>query len=217
EPVEIKIDTSKGLMQELIDKVTDPSYERIFDTLMAITTIMPDSVKSKMTLPAFADKIKVRLTSPAQSANLMIGVVANFDSPEQLKEMMLFMETLNEKPDLISDTGPVGFQPKSFLLFTADMKAGEIKVAPIDYGDMASQFGMSGDSTASGENLGMLEMMFGNSKIKSVIHVPGEVLSCSNPEAILTKDNRVLLEYNFMDVIHKGSIDGFTIHFQPAK
>ncbi|MEP6646582.1 MAG: hypothetical protein ABJC12_05800 [Saprospiraceae bacterium] len=217
EPVVTKADTSKDPMQKLMAKITDPNYDRNFDTLMAITSIMPDSVKSKITQPALANKIKVRFASPAKSANLTIGIVADFDNSQQLKEMMQLMQTLDENPDMLSGGGPLGFQPKSFMVFDADMKAGTLKVAPIDYGDMASQFGAKGDSTSSSENLGMLQMMFGNSKIKSVIHVPGEVLSCTNKDAILTKDNRVLLEYNFMDVIQKGSIDGFTIHFQPGK
>ena len=61
----------------------------------------------------------------------------------------------------------------------------------------------------------MIEMMFGNSKIKSVIHIPGEVLSCTNPNAILTKDNKVIVEYPMMDVIKKGKLDGYKVIFKP--
>lgn len=208
---------AKDPMKLLIEKVTDTAYDRDFDTLMPILSIMPDSVKAKQTNLDLAKKLSVRLVSPAKSANLTIGIVANFDSPHQLKEMMEYMESLNDKTEMMESAGPMGFQTKSFLMFEADMKAGLITVAPVDYGSISTQFGMSQDSTGSSENLGMLQMMFGNSKIKSVIHVPGEVLSCSDKNAILTKDDKVLLEYNFMDVINKGSIEGFTIHFQPHK
>ncbi|MBK9984631.1 MAG: hypothetical protein IPP15_20080 [Saprospiraceae bacterium] len=208
---------AKDPMKLLIEKVTDPAYDRDVDTLMSILSIMPDSVKSKQTNLDLANKLSLRLVSPAKSANLKIGIVANFDNSKQLKEIMEYMESLNDKPEMMASAGPMGFQTKSFLLFDADMKSGQINVSPIDYGSVSAQFGMSQDSTSSSENIGMLQMMFGNSKIKSVIQVPGEVLSCSNPDAILTKDNKVLLEYNFMDVINKGSIEGFTIHFQPRK
>ncbi|MGB3079936.1 MAG: hypothetical protein WBB31_12705 [Saprospiraceae bacterium] len=208
---------AKDPMKLLIEKVTDPAYDRDVDTLMSILSIMPDSVKSKQTNLDLANKLSLRLVSPAKSANLKIGIVANFDNSKQLKEIMEYMESLNDKPEMMASAGPMGFQTKSFLLFDADMKSGQINLSPIDYGSVSAQFGMSQDSTSSSENIGMLQMMFGNSKIKSVIQVPGEVLSCSNPDAILTKDNKVLLEYNFMDVINKGSIEGFTIHFQPRK
>ncbi len=207
--------TPKDPIKLLIEKVTDPTYDRNFDTLMSIVTIMPDSIKAKQTNLDLAKKLFLRLVSPAKSANLTIGILANFDNSKQLKEIMEYMESLNDKPEMMASAGPMGFQTKSFLLFDEDMKAGIIKVAPIDYGSVSAQFGMSRDSTSGSEDMGMIQMMFGNSKIKSVIHVPGEVLSCTNPDAILTKDNRVLLEYNFMDVINKGSIEGFTIHFQP--
>ncbi|MGB4849100.1 MAG: hypothetical protein WBP41_14340 [Saprospiraceae bacterium] len=209
--------TAKDPMKLLIEKVTDPSYDRNFDTLMSILSIMPDSVRAKQTNLDLAKKLSVRLVSPAKSTNLTIGIVANFDSPKQLKEMMEYMESLNDKPEMMASAGPMGFQTKSFLMFEADMKAGLITVAPVDYSSLSSQFGMSQDSTSGSEDMGMMQMMFGNSKIKSVIHVPGEVLSCTNPDAILTKDDKVLLEYNFMDVINKGTIEGFTIHFQPRK
>ena len=157
------------------------------------------------------------MVSPANSPNLTIGLVADFDSPRQLKDIMHYMENLDEQPEMMSSAGPAGLQTKSFLIFEADMKAGWIQIDSIKYGDLASEFGMSKDTASGSEGLGMMQMMFGNSKIKSIIHVPGEVLSCTNPDAVLTKDNKVMLEYNFLDVIRKGSIPGFTIHFKPGK
>jgi len=80
---------------------------------------------------------------------------------------------------------------------------------------MEMGMGMTSDSVMGSEEASMMEMMFGNSKIKSSIQVPGEVTSCTNKDAILTKDNRVLLEYKFMDVMKKGKIPGYTIYFTP--
>lgn len=37
----------KDPMQLLMDKVTDPEYDREFDTLMPLLSIMPDSVKKR--------------------------------------------------------------------------------------------------------------------------------------------------------------------------
>lgn len=210
-------DSLKDPMQLLIDKVTDPSYDKNFDTIISFLDIMPDSIRAKETQPDLANQLSVRMVSPANSPSLTIGFVAKFKSPENLKELMLYMENLDEKPEMMASAGPVGLQTKSFLIFNADMKAGWIKIDSIKYGDVMSELGMSSDSTVSSEDLGMMEMMFGNSKIKSIIHVPGEVTSCTNAAAILTKDNRVLIEYDFLDVIRKGSIEGFTIHFTPGK
>ena len=213
----IKVDTIKDPMQALIDKITDPSYNKDFDTTMTFLSIMPDSVRKKETRPDLAEKLSIRLTSPANSADLTIGLIVKFDSPQHLKEIMSYMESLDEKPELMASAGPVGLQSNSFLIFEADMKAGLLKFDSIKYGDMAMELGMPQDSAMGSEDMGMMEMMFGNSKIKSIIHVPGEVVSCSNPDAILTKDNKVMLEYEFLDVIQKGAIPGFTIQFKPTK
>ena len=117
EPVIVAPDTSSDPMKLFIEKITDPSYARDVDTLMSIESIMPDSIKTKQPHPEFTKKLSLRVVSPANSPNLTIGIVANFDNPGQLKEMMEYMEKLNDKPDMMAGAGPMGFQTKSFLLF----------------------------------------------------------------------------------------------------
>lgn len=142
----------------------------------------------------------------------------NFKNKNQLHEMIQYLETFEDSSttEIMPGMGG-GMQSETFLVFDVDMKAGWIKVDSVDYSAMGMELGMGGDSLMGSEEAGMMEMMFGNSKIKSSIQVPGEVTSCTNKDAILTKDNRVLLEYGFMDVIKKGKIPGYTIYFTPKK
>lgn len=208
----------KDPMQLLIDKVTDPEYNRDFDTLMPLLSIMPDSVKEKETRKDLAEKLSVRMKSPAQSSDLTIGLVMKFDNQAQLKELVKYMETMdNSGSSVMASAGPGGMQAENFLVFDADLKAGWIRFDSVDYSGMATEFGMSSDSLMMGEDMGMLEMMLGSTKIKSIIHVPGEVTSCTNKEAIITKDNKVMIEYGLMDAIKLGKIPGYTIHFTPGK
>jgi hypothetical protein len=208
----------KDPMQLLIDKVTDPEYDRDFDTLMPLLSIMPDSVKEKETRKDLTEKLSVRMKSPAKSSDLTIGLVMKFDNQTQLKELVKYMETMdNSGSSVMASAGPGGIQAENFLVFDADLKAGWIRFDSIDYTGMKTEFGMSSDSLMSGEDMGMLEMMLGSTKIKSIIHVPGEVTSCTNKEAIITKDNKVMVEYGLMDAIKLGKIPGYTIHFKPGK
>jgi hypothetical protein len=125
-----------------------------------------------------------------------------------------------DNPTATSTMGSAGsgsLQSENFLVFEADLTAGWIRFDSVNYSGMAAEFGMTGDSLAAGEDLGMLEMMFGGSKMRSIIHVPGEVTSCTNKDAILTKDDRVIVEYGFVDLMKKGKADGYTIYFKPKK
>lgn len=211
----------KDPMELIIEKVTDPAYSRDFDTLISFISIMPDSVKQKETRMDLVSKINLRMRSPANSTSLIMGVVMNFDNKAQLDELVKYIETMDNSSStgMLPGMGGSGMQSETFLVFDADMKAGWIRVDSIDYSGMAPEMGMSGDSTntMSSEDMGMMEMMFGNSKIKSVIHVPGEVISCSNKDAILTKDNKVIIEYSFMEALKKGKVPGYTINFTPKK
>ena len=208
----------KDPMQMIIEKVTDPAYAHDFDTLMNFVDIMPDSVKQKQKNLDLLKNINIRLQSPANSASLKMGLVMNFKNKNQLHEMIQYLETFEDSSttEIMPGMGG-GMQSETFLVFDVDMKAGWIKVDSVDYSAMGMELGMGSDSLMGSEEAGMMEMMFGNSKIKSSIQVPGEVTSCTNKDAILTKDNRVLLEYGFMDVIKKGKIPGYTIYFTPKK
>ena len=219
EPLDSTLSTPKDPMELIIEKVTDPSYSRDFDTLISFISIMPDSVKQKETRMDLVSKINLRMRSPANSSSLIMGVVMNFDNKAQLDEMVKYIETMDNASSsgMLPAMGGGGMQSETFLVFDADMKAGWIRVDTIDYSGMAPEMGMSGDSLMSSEDMGMMEMMFGNSKIKSVIHVPGEVISCSNKDAILTKDNKVIIEYSFMEALKKGKVPGYTINFTPKK
>lgn len=204
----------KDAMTLFMEQITDPGHARDVDTLILLTDIMPDSVRQKDTRPDLSKKMAMRIISPANSGDLTVGFVMNFDNTDQLREMVAYMKTFDQKPDMMSG-GPMPMEADNFLSFDSDMKSGWIKVDTILYTDLALQMGMSGDSTMSAEDMGMVEMMFGNSKLKTVIHVPGEVLNCSHPLAILTKDNKVIVEQSFMEVIKKGKFDGFVINFKP--
>lgn len=215
-PDTIVADTAeKNPMQLLMEKITDPSYPRDFDTVMSLASIMPDSVRQKETRMDLCEKIFVRLKSKANSANMAFGFLMMFNNTAHLKELINYMENLNQSSGMMSGAGPVNMDSEAFLTFDVNMKEGWIRIDTVKYSGFVQQMGMSQDSTISSEDMGMMEILFGNSKIKSVIHVPGEVISCTNPEAILTKDNKVMIEFPMMEVIRKGRIDGYTIYFKP--
>ena len=208
----------KDPMQMLIDKVTDPENAQEFDTTMSLVSILPDSVKQTEARPDLMNKFSVRMKSPANSSDLTIGLVMDFDNPAQLKEMVNYMATRdNSGSSLMATASPGGMQSENFLVFEADMKAGWIRFDSVDYSGMAEQFTMSSDSMTSGEDTGMMEMLLGTTKVRSIIHVPGEVTSCTNKTAIITKDDKVIVEYGLMDAIKQGKIPGYTIHFKPGK
>lgn len=207
----------KDPMQDLMEQVTSPDFDRDFDTLISFLNIMPDSVKEKETRPDLVNKLAVRIKSPAKSADLVIGLVMNFDHQAQLQELVDYMETIDSNSNVLGGASPGGLKSEAFLVFEADLKAGWIRFDSMDYSSVSAGFGMTSDSLMSSEDMGMMEMMFGGTKIKSIVHVPGELISCTNTDAILTRDNRVIVEYGFMDAVRKGKVEGFTIYFTPVK
>lgn len=220
EPSTPEIDTPpKDPMDAIIERVTDPAYSLPFDTLIPLESIMPDSVKKEQKRMDLVKKMKMHLTSPANSASLVIGIVMDFKNDKELAEMVKYLETMDTGPSggMLSAGGMGGGLPsENFMLFEADMKKGTIRIDSMDYSSMMGEMEMSTDSAGS-EDMAMMEMMFGNTKVKSTIHVPGEVTSCTNKDAILTKDNKVIVEYPFLDIIKKGKMPGYTIHFTPGK
>lgn len=209
-------DEAKDAMQLFMEKVTDPAYDKNVDTTFTLYDAMPDSAKVSDPNPEMSKKINLRVQSPANSGDLKIGVIMNFRNVVELRDQIRYLQDL-EKVSSVSGSAGLPIDSQTFLVFDTDMKAGWIKVDTIQYEDVAVGFGLNQDSTKSSEDEAMMEMMFGNSKIKSVIHVPGEVISCTNKDAILTKDNKVIVEQSFLEAMKAKRFNGFTIHFTPQK
>ena len=207
----------KDPMQLLMDKVTDPNYPLEFDTLMSLVDIMPDSVMAKENRMDLVKKLSVHMKSPANSSDLTMGIVIDFDNREQLREIINHLDTLEGTESVMPGGATGGISKGMFTMFDANFKEGWIKFDSIDYSAYSAEMGMAGDSTAGSEDMGMMEMMFGSSKVRTIVHVPGEVISCTNKDAVITKDERVIIEYDFLDVIKKGKVEGFTIKFKPKK
>ena len=207
----------KDPMQLLMDKVTDPNYPLEFDTLMSFADIMPDSVMAKETRMDLVKKLSIHMKSPANSSDLTIGIVINFDDREQLQDIINHLDTLEGTESVMPGGVSGGISKGTFPTYDANLKDGWIKFDSIDYSSFSNEIGMASDSTAGSEDMGMMEMMFGSSKVRTIVHVPGEVLSCSNKDAVITKDERVIIEYDFLDVIKQGKVEGFTIKFKPKK
>lgn len=210
---------NKDPMQAIFDRVTDPAYPHDFDTLISMYTMMPDSAKAKEKKPELVKPVSIRIQSPANSDDLTVGLVIDFKDTKHLQDIINHLDTIDGNAMTMPAGGGGGFPTETFLMFDADMKNGVLRFDSMDYGGVTAEMGigMPGDSLMGSEDMGMMEMMFGNSKIRSIIHVPGEVLSCSNKDAILTKDNRVIIEHKFMDVMTTGKIPGYEIRFTPRK
>jgi hypothetical protein len=212
-------------MEALMARITDPAHATDFDTLISIVSMMPDSLKSKQTRPDLTRHIWLRIQSPALSDELTVGMVIEFKDHVQLQHIINHLDTMEGSAMAMPGPGGAGaagagFPNELFLTFHSDMKTGAIKIDTVDYGSIKAEMDMGmmmGDSASTSEDMGIMEMMFGNSKIRTIIHVPGEVLSCSNKDAILTKDNRVIVEHEFMEVMKSGKVPGYEIKFTPKK
>jgi hypothetical protein len=207
----------KTPIQLITDRVTDPNYPLEFDTLMALATILPDSVMAKENRMDLVKKLSIHMKSPANSSDLTMGIVIDFDNHEQLQEIINHLDTLDGTQSVMPGGASGGISKSTFMNYKANFKEGWITVDSIDYSSYSSEMGMASDSTTGSEDMGMMQMMFGNSKVRTIVHVPGEVISCSNKDAIITKDEKVIIEYDFLDVIKKGKVEGYTINFKPKK
>lgn len=210
-------ESTKDPMEAIIEKVTNPEYAHEFDTMMSFQTIVPDSIKKDVKdYNKYAPHIKIRVKSPANSEKLVVGLVSEFKDEKHLQELHKFLAGLDANTtSIVPGAGAGSLQTESFLSYTSDLKAGWITIDSMDYSSMASEMMMSPDGNKEDES--MMEMLFGSSKIRTIIHVPGEVQSCTYSGAILTKDNRVIVEFPLMTALKTGYTPSFTIRFTPKK
>ena len=152
------MDESKDPMDAIMEKITDPDFDQDYDTLIAIMSIMPDSVRAKETRPDLLEHVHLRIRSEASSSSLVMGIVINYSDPGHLQEIVNHLGTIEGGSQSMMPGDGGGLSPESFLVYEADLKDGWIRFDSIDYSSFAGEMGLADDSGEESEDLAMLEM-----------------------------------------------------------
>lgn len=185
-----KEDSKDDLIGGFMSSMTSadgPSLEMDMDTTINFYNEMPDSIKNKLSKPELLKKVNFSILSNKAQGKMVMGMDLSYDSMEELGEMYSEMSKLNDGDD---DMGKTLDSFKDLIRnYEADFKKGVITLPEQDFkGGMADMMG-AGMNMSEGElgeeEKGMMDMMIGDAGVVTKLHLPGKVISCDDPKAII--------------------------------
>lgn len=193
-----------------------PSDMKDIDSTFVFYDVMPDSLKETMENPELLKNVSVSINTNKADMTAIMGMEMTYKSLEELEETF---QTLNKMGD--NNEEEDNNQMKSFkeLIrnYEADLKNGIVILPEQDFSGDFGDNGMGNEDidfeNMSEEEAGMMQMMLGESGYVTTIHLPGEVISCDDNEAVID-GNTITIKDSYMTLMTDSKFKARTIKYK---
>ncbi|MDA8693258.1 hypothetical protein N9L92_04280, partial [Saprospiraceae bacterium] len=215
EEEEMEEDMDDGDIMSMLDGLGNPSNLQDVDSTFTFYEVMPDSIKSTIKNPELLKNVSVTINTNKSEMTAVMGMEVRYKSLDELDEIFLTLKEMGDEKD--EENSQMESVKELIRNYEADLKNGIVTLPEQDFsGDLAGD-GM-GDENIDFENMsdeesGMMAMMIGESGYVTTIHLPGEVISCDDTEAII-EGNTVTIKDSYMTLMKEGIFKARTIKYK---
>jgi len=196
----------------LSDLISNPGAMGDIDTSFNVYDVMPDSIKSNEG-SEFMKKVHMSIKSDEESGEAMFSINMSYDSEEERDEIS------NKLPEILGKSADSNGQDFTENLFgeaeTIDYKKGFVIIPAQDIDDeLGDQMGDEDMDLEDEETKMMMNMMFGDSEVKSIYHLPGPVEFTNDANAIIN-GSTVTFTVSFIELMEMKEIPKRVIKYKP--
>ncbi len=186
------------------------------DTIISMYDEMPDSVKALVDNPEIMKKMSIRVKANEEEQIAFFSMIIEFDDPNDINEIF---NTINESTPDSSKVDADEFEEikKQFTRFKADLKNGVITVESFDVKDMlGGEYNEDVDlENMTDDQMEMMKMMLGEGQMKTIFHLPGQILEVTAPGAVIDNNsNTVTVNQNLYEILKTKTTSDYTIKFK---
>lgn len=203
---------------DVMNKLSDPNSMEDIDTTFNLYAVMPDSIKNEMKHPETFKKVNIDVLSNKAESVAKFALKLEYDSYDELTQMFESLSELDKDKDAAEKEKSLDKLKGMMTTYVADLKNGIITIPEQDFADGFLDEGITGgksmdDIDMDGEDMGMLQMLFGDASIVTKMHLPGEIISCDDPTADIFGD-QIRFKDSFMDLMKNKKTKGRVIKFK---
>lgn len=208
-------DIDDGDIMSMLDGLGNPSNLKDIDSTFTFYEVMPDSVKTTIDNPELLKNVSMTINTNKSDMTAVMGLEVRYKSLDELEDIFGTLKAMGDNPD------EEGNQMDSFkeLIrdYEADLKNGIITLPEQDFSGDFGDNGMEDEEidfeNMSEEEAGMMQMMLGESGYVTTIHLPGNVISCDDTNAII-EGNTVTIKDSYMTLMKDGIFNARTIKYE---
>jgi hypothetical protein len=208
-------DIDDGDIMSMLDGLGNPSNLKDIDSTFTFYEVMPDSVKTTIDNPELLKNVSMTINTNKSDMTAVMGLEVRYKSLDELEDIFGTLKAMGDNPD------EEGNQMDSFkeLIrdYEADLKNGIVTLPEQDFSGDFGDNGMEDEEidfeNMSEEEAGMMQMMLGESGYVTTIHLPGNVISCDDTNAII-EGNTVTIKDSYMTLMKDGIFNARTIKYE---
>ena len=203
-----------GNLNSLLDGLNDPTSIKDIDTTFTFYEVLPDSLKSTLGQAELLKNISMSINSNETKKISIMEMKLEYQSLDELEYTYEMLKVLANEGN--KDVGEMDGFKDLIRNYDADLTKGIVILPKQDFSGSFGEGVVSEDidfSNMSEEESGMMEMMCGNAGYVTTLHLPGEVISCNDPEAII-EGNVVTIRDTYMTMMKDNMLKARTIKFK---
>lgn len=207
-------------VDDIFKSLSDPSSIKDIDTTFNMYDVMPDSIRNAIDNPKSLKNIVMDLHANKAQSIAKFGMTFSYKNENELGELIATLASLDKDGDAQKKQENIDKFNTLITQYNVDLKKGTLILPEQDFSKEFSSdllgedpFGGKDLDNLSDEDMGMMQMMFGDASITTKIHLPGEVISCDDPTADIF-GNQIRIKDSFMDLMRNKKIKARTIKFK---
>lgn len=188
--------------EELLKSLEDEIWKDFPDEVDSTFTnddMVPDSIKNDPAKKKILDKMVGFMQGGKSKGYMNVGISYKFSDFKDLEEFLKILETSQKKKSGLNEN-------------MADFARAETEV---DYtfskGKFSRKTKILNKPDIEESQMSMIQMMMGDSKIKTIIHLPKNVKKVKGDNIIENKGKTVVFEHSLMDMVMGKSNSDFEI------
>ena len=215
EEIEIDENIEGQDFESIMNGLGNPSNLQDVDSTFNFYEVMPDSVRNTIENPELLKNISMTINTSKSDMTAVMGMDMKYNSLEELEQIFDTMRQMGND----NDDGPNQMEGFKELLrnYDVDFKKGIVTLPEQEYsGDLGADSGEMPDvdfENMSEEESGMMDMMIGDKGYVTTLHLPGKVISCDDPDAIID-GNTITIKDSYMTLMKEKKFKARTINYK---
>jgi hypothetical protein len=183
------------------------------DTIIRAYDIISDSTKNKINNSELLKKSFIIIKTNKSERAAVFGFRMMYDDQEELKKMLeLTEEVKSDRSDMSVGLDLDGMTDIGYD-YDVDLERGILKIPAQDLTKDLEEEGMKYNDNDP-EEIMMMKMLFGDSRVSITYHLPGKIEFSSNLKAQIDGKS-ITFSYSYMDLLKMKEIPSMVVKFIP--
>lgn len=207
-------ENNEGDLNSMLSDLGNPGNLKDMDSTFTFYEVMPDSLKKSITNPDLLKNVSMTINTSRSEMTAVMGMEMKYKNLNELEQTFEMLKQMGDNKE--EEKNQMESFKELIRDYEADLEQGIVVLPEQDFsGDFGEGTGsqdMDFDNMSE-EETGMMNMMLGESGYVTTIHLPGDVTSCDDVDAVID-GNTITIRDTYITLMKENKFKARTIKFK---